>query len=53
MSVHGFAKSEMDNIGDNDLARLKEFAALLFTLDDEAIARALTNREFQQVDCDA
>ena len=39
--VHGFAKSDRDNIWDDELAALKRLAAELVNCDDAALARAV------------
>jgi hypothetical protein len=40
--VHGFAKSEQDNIGDDELAAFKMLATEMLGYDDAAIAAALS-----------
>ena len=39
--VHGFAKSEQDNIRDDELAAFKLLAAQLLAYDDAALAKAI------------
>jgi hypothetical protein len=39
--VHGFAKNERDNIGDDELAAFKLLAAQLLAYDETALARAV------------
>ena len=39
--VHGFAKSDRDNIRDNELAALKKLADELLNYDDAALAEAI------------
>ncbi len=39
--VRGFAKNELDNIRDDELAALKLLAAQMLAYDDAALARAL------------
>ncbi|MGL4634634.1 MAG: type II toxin-antitoxin system RelE/ParE family toxin [Beijerinckiaceae bacterium] len=41
--VFGFAKSDLDNIGDNQLATLKEIAAIWLAADDDMLERAMAN----------
>ena len=40
--VHGFAKSDRDNIRDDELAAFKLLAVALLAYDDAALARAIT-----------
>jgi hypothetical protein len=51
--IFGFAKNEMDNIGPDELAVVKKFAAYLFGLDHEALDAALEAGELIEVECDA
>jgi hypothetical protein len=39
--VHGFAKSDRDNIRDDELAALKKLAGELLSFDDGALATAI------------
>ena len=39
--VHGFAKSEQDNVRDDELAAFKMLAAQLLAYDDTALAKAI------------
>ena len=39
--LFGFAKSEIDNIDDNQLATLQEIAAAWLAADDKKISRAI------------
>ena len=39
--VHGFAKSEQDNVRDDEVAAFKMLAAQLLAYDDAALARAI------------
>lgn len=47
--VHGFAKSERDNIGEDELRAFKMLAAEMLTCDDVAIAAALSRRALTEV----
>jgi hypothetical protein len=47
--VMGFGKSELDNIGDDDLARLKAFAAQVQSWSDAQIGRLLDSKEWQEL----
>lgn len=49
--VHGFAKNERDNIDDNDLADLKDLAALFLSYDDKKLDRAVSEGELVEVNC--
>jgi hypothetical protein len=51
--VHGFAKNDLDNIRDDELAALKLLAAQLLGLDDDALMRAVGNGTLTEVMCDA
>jgi hypothetical protein len=53
MFIHGFAKNDMDNIGDRALENLKAFASVIFTLDARAIEQAVEKQLYIEVDCDA
>ena len=41
--LFGLAKSELDNIDDDQLATLREIAAAWFAADDKKISRAITD----------
>ena len=49
--IHGFAKSERDNIGDEDLADLKELAALFLSYSGKQLERAVAAGELVEVSC--
>jgi hypothetical protein len=49
--VHGFAKNEQDNIGDDELAAFKMLAAEMMAYDDEALATAIANGALMEVMC--
>lgn len=49
--MHGFAKSEKDNIDKNELAALKKLAAGLLAYDDKALARAVASEALLEVRC--
>ena len=51
--IYGFAKSEMDNIADDDLKDVATFAAALMALTDKLIAAALRAKKIEEVVCDA
>jgi hypothetical protein len=51
--VHGFAKSEKENIGQNELVALRKLAAELLTLDDGDMARVVASGILTEVICDA
>jgi hypothetical protein len=50
--VHGFAKSEQDNIGDDELAAFKMLATEMLGYDDAAIAAALSAGALSEVSGD-
>jgi hypothetical protein len=50
--VHGFAKSQNDNISKDELAALKKLASELLAYDDKAIARAVASGILIEVICD-
>ena len=50
--VHGFAKNEKDNIGQDELVALKKLAAALLAYDDKAIARVVASGTLAEVICD-
>jgi hypothetical protein len=47
--VHGFAKSERDNIRDDELAALKKLAGEMLNYDEAALAKALATRVLMEV----
>jgi hypothetical protein len=49
--VHGFAKNEKDNIGQDELVALKKLAAALLAYDDKAIARVVASGTLAEVIC--
>jgi hypothetical protein len=49
--VYGFAKSRRDNIGETDLAQLKDLAALLLGYDDKELRAAVSAGELLEVTC--
>lgn len=50
--VHGFAKSEKDNIERDELVALKKLAAELLGYDDKTLALAVTSGVLLEVKCD-
>jgi hypothetical protein len=50
--VHGFAKNEKDNIGNDELVALKKLASELLAYDDKAIARVVASGTLIEVICD-
>ena len=48
--LYGFAKNEQDNIGQDELASLREIAAMWLDADAERIARAIAEKELQEVE---
>ena len=50
--VHGFAKSEKDNIGDNELAAMRRLATELLAYHDRALARVVASGVLTEVMCD-
>ena len=50
--VHGFAKNEKDNIGQDELVALKKLATALLAYDDKAIARVIASGTLTEVICD-
>jgi len=50
--VHGFAKSEKDNIEKDELVALKKLAAELLGYDDKALARVVASGVLLEVKCD-
>ena len=47
--LFGFAKSERDNVDDDELATLREIGKVFLTADDAAMARALAEGIIQEV----
>ena len=50
--VFGFAKSQRDNISDEELDDLKSTAALLLNYGEDDLTRAIENDELWELDCD-
>jgi len=50
--VHGFAKSEKDNIKKDELVALKKLAAELLGYDDKTLARVIALGVLLEVKCD-
>jgi hypothetical protein len=50
--VHGFAKSEKDNIEKDELVALKRLAAELLGYDDKTLARVVASGVLLEVKCD-
>jgi hypothetical protein len=50
--VHGFAKSEKDNIRTDELVALRKLAAELLSYDDGAMARVAASGTLTEVICD-
>jgi hypothetical protein len=50
--VHGFAKSEKDNIEKEELVALKKLAAELLAYDDKTLARVIASGVMVEVTCD-
>lgn len=51
--VFGFAKSELDNIGKDELVQFKKMAKHLFALSDLEIEKLIANGQFEEVKQDA
>jgi hypothetical protein len=49
---YGFAKSEMENISQDQLVTAREFAAKWLTVDDEQIAQAIAEGELLEINHD-
>ncbi len=49
--VHGFAKSERPNITPDELAALKELAAVMLAYDERALATAVASGTLTEVIC--
>ena len=47
--VMGFAKSALDNIDDDDLARLKAFAAQVMSWTEAQVKRLLDSKDWQEL----
>jgi hypothetical protein len=50
--LFGFAKSERDNVGNDELATLQDIAGAWFAADAKALGRALTDGLLEEVDYD-
>ena len=50
--VHGFAKNEKDNFGQDELVALKKLATALLAYDNKAIARVIASGTLAEVKCD-
>lgn len=50
--VHGFVKSDLDNLQRNELAALRKLAGELLGYDDAAIAKTLASGTLLEVNCD-
>lgn len=50
--VHGYAKNELDNIRDDELAAFKLLAAQMLAYDDAALAKAIAAGILMEVMCD-
>jgi len=50
--VHGFAKSEKDNIEKDELVALKKLAGELLAYDDHTLARVVASGALLEVKCD-
>ena len=48
--LHGFAKSERDNVNDDELAMLRDIAKAWFQTDVKALARAVADGLIQEVE---
>lgn len=49
--VHGFAKNELANIDDDELAALRKLASVMLAYDEAALRRALANKTLIEVVC--
>jgi len=49
--MFGFAKSERDNIREDELKMLRQLAAALLRMDDPAIVEARNRSELVEIDC--
>ena len=50
--VHGFAKNEQDNIGNDELMALKKLAAELLSYDKRAIQQGIDSGTLLEMTCD-
>ena len=50
--IHGFAKSDRDNIGARELRELQDAAKVLLSLDDKEIKKAIRERRLIEVTSD-
>ena len=50
--VHGFAKNELDNIDDDELAALKKLAKALLGYDHDTIGQLVAQGTLTEVNCD-
>ena len=50
--VHGFAKNERDNIGQDELSALRRLASELLAYDDKTLARVVASGTLMEVKCD-
>ena len=50
--VHGFAKSDRENLRRNELRALRELANEMFGLDEPGLEAMLTNGTISEVSCD-
>jgi hypothetical protein len=50
--VHGFAKSERENIGKAELTAIRNLAAQLLAYDDETLARVIMSGTLVEAKCD-
>jgi len=50
--LHGFPKSALDNLNDDELKALKMAAATVIELDEATIKRALKDGKWKEVSCD-
>jgi len=48
--LYGFAKNEQDNIGQDELASLREIAAMWLDADAKQVAQAIAEKELQEVE---
>jgi hypothetical protein len=49
--VYGFAKSDQDNIRQNELKAFRKLASEMLTLDDKALAAAIRNGTITEIEC--
>jgi hypothetical protein len=50
--IHGFAKSEKDNIDKDELVALKKLAAELLAYDDRTLSRVVRSGVLLEIECD-